>query len=489
MKRLDHNTTLSRIRSLTMTNIGARSLLFSVGCATLLCIWGCSSNPTDSDNTGQSFCFYSDSDESTLEGLWLYVDSVYVVTNCQYNRRLVMAQYEINSYIDINRVWHTDTIIYLTDVMGITVMDTTWSIDCELNEIRTVGEGTITTDHLTGTLTKYYESCHRIKDTVLNELNLDLKCVGQSHVQNVHAPVLTTDMIRDDNRKARGGVVQAAYRNGITVGIGDGVHSDVFVRRVEGFDTEICRVGRARNLFTSGSYFAAQYPGLFLYSYDGLDWEEQCDSLWDGYVNDLIQANGQFWACGGWGDDSTVIWASNDGLNWDRYTTTAIRQPESIVWTGQEFIMEGRDWADSAKGIDAWANARGAIAASGDGLNWTTRKVLPSKFSDIIWDGNRLIGLRDDTIWISTDGAEWQYKSSPHLIEGTTNRVSGLAYHDSLYVWACGSLIFTSEDLVNWMFRYNSHWIKGESLRWENGRFLAAGAYSLDGISWFDIWW
>lgn len=179
--------------------------------------------------------------------------------------------------------------------------------------------------------------------------------------------------------------------------------------------------------------FSAVTPTIILTSQDGVNWvRRRVDDLYQSLL-DVVYAQGQFVAVGGFG----TILTSPDGITWTRQPRLTYAHLRGITYGNGLFVAVGD---------------QGVILTSPDGVNWTARDIgFPSPyFSDVAYGDGKFVAVAWSTpnyFYISSDGLTWTRQQNPD----PNDSFWGIAYGNGVFgaVGASG-LWATSSDGVTW---------------------------------------
>jgi len=170
------------------------------------------------------------------------------------------------------------------------------------------------------------------------------------------------------------------------------------------------------------------------------------------------------------GDESEAL-ISEDGITW---TKRPSKKFTDIIWDGTRFIGLEEPW--------------NKIFTSPDGINWTEVGSASYELSSIAWSGSTYVAVGENgTIRTSADLATW---SSPN--SGTTVWLDDVIWGGGQFVAVGDNVILTSPDGITWTERCNCTGPSFASVAWSGSRYVAAnysnnapGSYSsTDGIIW-----
>lgn len=173
-----------------------------------------------------------------------------------------------------------------------------------------------------------------------------------------------------------------------------------------------------------GTVLAVGVDGVILRSDDsGLSWSA---AEREGLFNSLYAAAGRTdgsnpnrWiAVGDDGFDGKVHQSVDDGVNWSEVATIPELLPETVVWTGNRWLLAGRDSLSN----------EGLVYNSGDGVSWSASTVPASAqpLLDLAADGNGVVlavGENGQILRSTDDGLTFSAISTEFLGGGDLNAV------------------------------------------------------------------
>lgn len=203
---------------------------------------------------------------------------------------------------------------------------------------------------------------------------------------------------------------------------------------------------------------------------------------------------------------------STDGVTWTYEPFQAYLSPETIVWTGTEFLAVGPSGtAESSDGIiwsihplvdflaATWAGDHfvalgvekgtgiGVAYTSPDGASWSEATLPPEGIvGSVVWTGSQLVAVGPGGgVYTSPTGDVWTKQSVPSSV--ATANLGSVAWNGSTLVAVGDEAVLLSTDGVAW----TAVAPPAESLSsvtWGNGVFVATGGdfvfTSADGQSW-----
>jgi len=236
----------------------------------------------------------------------------------------------------------------------------------------------------------------------------------------------------------------------------------------------------------TGREYIAMGEGRTLRSVDGLRWSNlnASESLFDdicwngekyaGYCTNCV-SSGLSISC------QTEMSASSDLVQWKGDFFPSVRSTRDIItWTGTEFMLLGihrTSWIETP-----------SIFISTNGESWV-RHSIPSVES-MIWDGQRLVGISDDSVFSSDNGRDWEAITG--FDEGRNEMI---AWSGDLYVLGASKYpydsleIMTSPDAIAWTCQFTTSSLYSD-IRWCQNRFLSVKnstiLSSTDGLFWVE---
>lgn len=439
----------------------------------------CSSNPVDSDSL--TVGVYIDDRYSGDQGWWVTVDDVHAYWRCSYNHRMTLSYRQVQRWRDSDGNWHTSASMYFYEVVGVTVNDTTWTVDCRYSDLHWTGAGTIIGDQITGFLRRTRFTCN--DDTLFHESELYEFSGTKKNINSSYFEYGMPKWLYEPTHSLLvGNGRDVASRDGQHVWVGSGI-----ARCFGDGSTERCldNARLSRIVAAEDCYVTVGYSGIY-YSGDGCEWEPICNLEGRPFFNrsDVEFAGERFVVIG---SDGSVM-SSTDGNSWTQDASVPISRALRIVWTESQFIIAGSQLSDTA---------RTAVGISTDGVNWTCSDTDAPTFADFIWDGTRFIGLRFDTVWTSADAVNWGIAS---VVGRDHEQRWQIANSDTLYVlvgsttslYPTSRVICTSPDLVDWTIRLDERG-KGEAggVRYQDEQFLITWGdeilSSRNGIAWTQV--
>lgn len=247
--------------------------------------------------------------------------------------------------------------------------------------------------------------------------------------------------------------------------------------------------------------------GLIAVSADGLYWDIRKHDYPNGYLGQVIEANGAYWAAGAEfvGSVPTVL-TSQDGKTWTQALSTNRLDYNSgnltsLAWNGERFVAVGSH----------------SVWISEDGFEWRkTRGKAELFLKKVIWSGTHFVALGDvpssygepqrASILISHDGEQWT------TVLEWPDRLMNVAAHEGTVI-VVGSndnkaVVLRSDNLTDWdtysftLGTDNSQWAKYTgapadnytnsflNVQWVNDSFVIMSDHiysSRDGIDWYIV--
>lgn len=239
--------------------------------------------------------------------------------------------------------------------------------------------------------------------------------------------------------------------------------------------------------FGNGIFVAGTTNGTFYSSYDGITWTSRGNI--GTSINNIAFGNNLFVAAVGIGAYDGGVFASSDGITWERvFSSTGGNDLLSVAYGDGVYI------AGSVAHI---------IFRSTDGINWSSAATVDNRIYALTYgDGIFVAGTWGDSVYTSTDGSSWTDR-------GTLNdNVDALIYDNGLYIAGTGGIgdtIYTSPDAITWTNRQTlddainaisygdglyyagtsagSLWLSKDGLTWTNERSLGT---TIESISYGD---
>jgi len=178
------------------------------------------------------------------------------------------------------------------------------------------------------------------------------------------------------------------------------------------------------------------------YTYDGIQWYGCGNTVLQTRANHAAW-NGNIWVAVG---KSSGTWfaISKDGINWQQQSDSLFTEAYSVAWNGYEWIAAGEGAAFS-------------LARSTNGIHWSgvanSKTLFPSKAVDVVWNGRSWIACGGTTVaflnngGFTTTGVVGDLSSV--LLPATTTASSGvnpeyaIDYSDST-AWTSQSSVYTA---------------------------------------------
>jgi hypothetical protein len=241
----------------------------------------------------------------------------------------------------------------------------------------------------------------------------------------------------------------------------------------------------ANNDWTSVTYgngifvaVADSGTGRIAYSYDGVTWipvtiQWEVYQLWKF----VLFTNGKFIAVGNDANNNNKIVTvySYDGINWnndDPYLY--VSNLSSLAYGNGIFVIVGCGAICGGGTND--------ILTSSDGINWTPRTSGINNFWPSISYGNGLFvavgGCSLYCVMTSPDGITWTGHWTNFNSLGLYGRLNSITYGNGLFVTVANSIVATSPDGITWTSRTSAADNQWTSVTYGNGLFVAV---SVDG--------
>ena len=182
------------------------------------------------------------------------------------------------------------------------------------------------------------------------------------------------------------------------------------------------------------------------YTYDGIQWYGTGNTVLQTRANHAAW-NGTIWVTVG---KSVGTWfaISRDGINWQQQSNSLFDEAYAVAWNGSYWLVAGE-------------GATYSLAKSTDGVNWTgianSKSLFSVRATDIAWNGSKWTAYGSPTaVATSTDGTTWTLLStvvgdvSSALIPGITITSSTGANPEYAFdlsastSWTSGSSLYDS---------------------------------------------
>jgi hypothetical protein len=187
-------------------------------------------------------------------------------------------------------------------------------------------------------------------------------------------------------------------------------------------------------------FIALTTDGFFMTSLDGLNWEEYYleDSENRIQVWSIFTDGGNFFA-----SDNSRLFISENGIDWDPIITGKESIGNGTIYYSNvinhkgAYMVWGRDYADNF-----------FVVVSADGKEWETKDILlPEFFRQIISDGERILALGRDNIYISLDGFAWD----EHAVNEGESTNKSICYLNGVFFRTIyGEKLFISTNGLDW---------------------------------------
>jgi hypothetical protein len=138
------------------------------------------------------------------------------------------------------------------------------------------------------------------------------------------------------------------------------------------------------------------------YTYDGIQWYGTGNTVLQTRANHAAW-NGTIWVTVG---KSVGTWfaISRDGINWQQQSNSLFDEAYAVAWNGSYWLVAGE-------------GATYSLAKSTDGVNWTgianSKSLFSVRATDIAWNGTQWTAYGSPTaVATSTDGTTWTLLST-----------------------------------------------------------------------------
>lgn len=195
--------------------------------------------------------------------------------------------------------------------------------------------------------------------------------------------------------------------------------------------------------------------GLGASSPDGLDWTD-FDTGVDDDLRAIARGATRYVAVGG---DGTIV-SSADLMDWRVETSGSAARLESVIWTGERFVVGGQD----------------VLLSSEDGVTWTPRmSPIGGDHQTLVTNGSvHLIGPDGDgEAGYSTDGITWQSVST-----GDSGGAFDGLWNGSEFVLFMGTSVRVSPDGLDWREIFGVRSTQGRAATGFGDTYLVVGAGS-----------
>ena len=240
------------------------------------------------------------------------------------------------------------------------------------------------------------------------------------------------------------------------------------------------------------------------------------------YVEDVIVADGVFWAVG----EGGAIRRSTNGYDWVEITSrvpgvSTLSELSGVAFDGRKFLAVGfGDFITSSNGVNwtrtnapvylgvndvAWGNGRFVVAgfdyshplteplaSSADGTNWVVHSLPLGSFGQFLQlkflNGHFIAVGSEGAVAISTNGMDWSVSSL-----GSNLWLQAVGYGEGKYlIGGMDGSLYTSSNAVTWKSNYVETVHQFVDFAYGRGRFVAAAyrgspeglAWSPDGLNW-----
>lgn len=240
----------------------------------------------------------------------------------------------------------------------------------------------------------------------------------------------------------------------------------IFLTSKDGFAWRRFSAGtpyRLNFVIATDSLYIVGRSGNILTSPDCITWTEKemnATSLNDAASNDSIIV-----VVGYYGR----IYTTRDGVNWTGRNSKTIDELNSIIWTGDRFIV--------GTGSTSTYGASDCILTSPDGITWTNHTRKPQgTILDIASSGSTLVAVGyGDRILSTNDLQEWTYQDWTRY---NLQDLNAVVWTGSQFI-AGGSSdsVYISADGKNWTPQHARNSLLVKSLLWSDSLLFAAGGY------------
>jgi hypothetical protein len=222
--------------------------------------------------------------------------------------------------------------------------------------------------------------------------------------------------------------------------------------------------------------------GLRIASSDGLEWKNQQLGRAGETYRAVAYGNSVFAAVGGFGYGDQIMAASGDGLTWTTTAKVKATNYRSIFFGNGKFLAMSGDPAQVG-------DAKPVVATSTDGVKWTEPKRISGQWllRRLAYGNNTFFGAGDrGRRSVSTDGLTWTDVPNTKAIDTLVD----VTFGNGIFVGVgLHGLRTSSRDGLTWSEPQRGK--EGEHLNsivFAAGRFLAVGAgatfTSTDGETW-----
>ena len=221
-----------------------------------------------------------------------------------------------------------------------------------------------------------------------------------------------------------------AYGNGLWVAVGTGgkiatsTDGVTWTPRTSGTTQYLQEVA-----YGNGLWVVVGGAGTLLTSTDGVTWTSRTSGFGSTTIQDVAYGNGLWVAVG----LSGTLTTSPDGITWTSRTSGFGSTTINCVAYGNGLWIAG--------------GQSGKVSTSTDGVTWTssTAPLVVSIYRLNYADGKFLCGHASG-IFMTKDGHSWQHVA----MFGAVNMDTNIVYCDGMWLFALGTSIYASLDIINW---------------------------------------
>lgn len=223
--------------------------------------------------------------------------------------------------------------------------------------------------------------------------------------------------------------------------------------------------------FAHGQWVTAGDGGALFTSTNRIHWIRRFARA-NTVFDDVLHAQGRWWAVGGTYRGSAMIAESTDAVTWDLHTLPDVPAPRAMAFGHERFIAVGMF----------------GILESLDGRDWRQRPVPEdaAPLEHVTFADGRFVAVGDDGAIISSgDGVDWigteaRTRYSLHAVTHGQGRWVAVG---------SGGVILTSTDSIHWFHAESTTPDRLETVDWDGNTFVAAGENgtllsSANGLDW-----